>query len=374
MHDFVTLTIADVRRCTPGAIEVVFKLPDAARAVFAFRPGQHVNLRADIDGVEVRRSYSICSDPADVDLRIAIKRVHDGQFSNWAHAHLVPGQTIDVSPPAGRFALKPGDGEPRRLLAIAAGSGITPIISIVRHALRTEPLTRVALIYGNRTVEEILFRDELEDLKDRYLDRFTLINVLSRGDMTETPLLEGRIDGAKLKALAAGLAVNELAHVYLCGPGNLIKEARNTLFGLGVARERVHHEFFAAGGGAYRTEAATTAAAGTSEPQVAPQPPPQSAQQAPDGTEAVITLDGLVHRFKMRPGETVIEAALRAGIRVPYACRGGMCCTCRAQVLEGEAVMKINYSLEPWETGKGFVLTCQAVATSPRLVLDYDQM
>ena len=369
MHDFVTLTIADVRRRTPGAIEIVFMLPDALRSRFAFQPGQHVNLGADIDGLEVRRSYSICSDPADANLRIAIKRVDDGQFSNWAHANFVPGQTIGVSPPAGRFQLKPGDGEPRLLLAIAAGSGITPIISIVRHALRTEPLTRVAMIYGNRTVEEILFRDELEDLKDRYLDRFTLINVLSRGDMTETPLLEGRIDGAKLKALCAGLAVNELAHAYLCGPGNLIKDARNTLFGLGVARERVHHEFFAAGGGAYRA-AAATAAAVTSEPQLAPQHP----QPAPDAAEAVITLDGLLHRFKMRPGETVIEAALRAGIRVPYACRGGMCCTCRAQVLEGVAVMKVNYSLEPWETAKGFVLTCQAVATSPRLVLDYDQM
>lgn len=366
MHDFVTLTIADVKRVAPGAIEVVFKLPGDVHSIFTFRPGQHVNLRADIDGVEARRSYSICSDPADADLRIAIKRVQDGHFSNWAHAHLISGMAIDVSPPTGRFALKPGDGTPRHILGIAAGSGITPIISIVRHALLTEPATRVGLIYGNRKVEEILFRDELEDLKDRYLDRFTLINVLSRGDLTDTPLLEGRIDAAKLEALAAGLAVKELAHVYLCGPGSLIKNVRTALFGLGVARERVHHEFFAAGGGAYRTAATGDAAA---RPNAPARTPDSSAE-----TEVVATLDGLIHRFAIQPGETVIDAALRAGIRVPYACKGGMCCTCRAQVVSGEAVMKVNYSLEPWETAKGFVLTCQALARSPRLVLDYDQM
>lgn len=371
MHDFVKLTIAGVKQAAPGAIEVAFKLPEELRAAFAFRPGQHVNLRAGIDGVETRRSYSICSDPADADLRIAIKRVDGGHFSQWAHAHFVAGAAIDVSPPAGRFALKPGDGEARKILGIAAGSGITPVISIVRHALRTEPLTGVTLIYGNRTVEDILFRDELEDLKDRHLDRFTLINVLSRGDMTDTPLLEGRIDGAKLEALAAGLAVKELAHVYLCGPGSLIKDARNTLFGLGVPRDRVHHEFFAAGGGAYRATLQSGAVSGAA---AANPPAPEPATAAPAETEVVATLDGLVHRFPMRGEETVVDAALRAGIRVPYACKGGMCCTCRAQVLQGEAVMKLNYSLEAWEIEKGFVLTCQAVGRSPRLVLDYDQM
>ena len=362
MHDFVNLTIADVGRATPGAIVVRFKVPDSLRTNFAFRPGQHVNVRTEIGGEGIERSYSICSDPADPDLRIAIKRVDHGNFSVWAHESLAAGMTIDVAPPAGRFALAASDGFPRHLLGIAAGSGITPVISIVRHALRTEPHTRVTLIYGNRTIEQTLFCDELEDLKDVHLERFTLINVLSRGGMTETPLLEGRIDGAKLQALTAGFTLKDLAHAYLCGPGNLIKEARNTLFALGVPRERVHHEFFAAGGGAYR------AAAKQITPAV-----PQPAAAALD-TEMVVMLDGLKHRFTAKPGEAVIDAALRAGLRVPYACKGGMCCTCRAQVLEGKAVMKVNYSLETWEIEKGFVLTCQAVASTPRLVLDYDQM
>ena len=311
MHDFVGLTIAEVSRATPGAIVVRFAIPDNARAKFAFRPGQHVNVRAEVGGAMAERSYSICSDPADADIRIAIRCVDCGHFSVWANEQLVAGMTLDVAPPAGRFVLAPGDGSPRHLLAIAAGSGITPVISIVRHALRTEPATRLSLIYGNRTVEEMLFRDELEDLKDRHLERFTLINVLSRGDMTETPLLEGRIDGPKLQALAAAIPVQNLAHVYVCGPGSLIKEARNTLFALGVPRERVHHEFFAAGGGAYRA----TAQAAT--PRASPMGPelPPTLPGTGNSTDIVVTLDGLKHRFTAKPGEAVIDAALRAGIR-----------------------------------------------------------
>ena len=369
--EFVSLSIADVVRLTPGALGVTFAVPESLRARFAFRPGQHVNVRAVIGGAEVERCYSICSDPAGADFQIAIKRIGGGHFSDWANAKLTPGMTLAVAPPAGRFVLAPGQGAPRHVLAIAAGSGITPVMSMLRHALSTEPETRVTLIYGNRRQNEIIFREELEDLKDRHLDRFTLVHILSQGEMTDTPLLEGRIDGAKLRALAAGIPIRDLAHAYLCGPGSMIKETRNALFALGLPRERVHHEFFAAGGGAYRAKAA----ASTAEPAPGNQASPQSpVADAAESTEVVITLDGQRHRIVAQRGETVIDAALRAGLRVPYACKGGMCCTCRAKILEGEAVMRVNYSLEAWEIEQGFILTCQAVAGTPRLALDYDQM
>ena len=373
MHDFVTLTIADVGRLTPDALGVTFSIPESHRAQFAFRPGQHVNVRTMIGDAPVERSYSICSDPRDPMLGIAIKRIGGGHFSAWAHGNLAPGMSLEVAPPAGRFALAAGDGTPRHLLAIAAGSGITPIICMVRYALATEPATRVTLIYGNRTPEEIIFREELEDLKDRHLQQFTLLHILSRGEMTDTPLLEGRIDGAKLQALAASIPLRDLAHVYLCGPGSMIKETRTPLFSFGVPRDRVHHEFFAAGGGAYRSGAAQGVA------RVAPADRATPPSHGPDtstatGIEITLTLDGHRHRIIARPGETVIDAALRAGLRVPYACKGGMCCTCRAKILEGQAVMKVNYSLEAWEIEQGFTLTCQAVASTPRLALDYDQM
>jgi ring-1,2-phenylacetyl-CoA epoxidase subunit PaaE len=295
-------------------------------------------------------------------LRIAIKRVDGGYFSIWANQALAAGGIVDVMPPQGRFVLPESDGSARHVVAIAAGAGITPILAMVKYALLHEPRTSFTLVYGNRTPDTILFREELEDLKDRYLGRFTLLHVLSRNDESSTPLLEGRITGDKIKTLSEKLFKPEdVAHVFLCGPGSMIKETRNTLFALGFAREQVHHEFFAPGGGAFR------------KPQVADQAPPPAPTKV-EGTEVVAILDGLRHTFIVPRGGHVVDAALAAGIRVPYACKGGMCCTCRAKLVEGKAEMTTNYSLEPWEIERGFILTCQAVPKSDRLVLDYDQM
>ena len=253
MHDFHRLPIAKVKRETSEAISVSLHIPETLKAVFQFKPGQHLGVRALIEGEEQRRSYSICSGPGEANLRVAIKRIADGRFSHWANATLAPGGTLEAMPPAGRFVLPASTGEARHLLALAAGAGITPIIAMLKHAMANEPATSFTLIYGNRSPETILFREELEDLKDRHLGRFTLCNVLSRNDESSAPLLEGRITGAKVKALGSTLfKPDEIAHFYLCGPGSMIKETRNALFELGVARERVHHEFFAPGGGAYR--------------------------------------------------------------------------------------------------------------------------
>ena len=374
MHDFQSLEIAEVKRETPEAVSITFAIPEALRDAFRFTPGQHLPVRATIGGEEQRRTYSICSCPGDPRLRIAIKRVADGCFSKWANATLRAGSTLEVMPPAGRFVLAEGEGKPRHVVAFAAGAGITPIISMIQHALANEPATSFTLVYGNRTLESILFREELEDLKDRYLGRFTLLHVLSRNEESSAPLLEGRITGGKVTALAAKLfKPAEVAHVFLCGPGSMIKEARDALLALGVPRAKIHHEFFAPAGGARRTQAAQEVAKAPL-PQPSPQGERESASRSAQGTEAIAVLDGIRHRFIVPPGGHVVDAALAAGIRVPYSCKGGMCCTCRARLVEGQVEMTLNYSLEPWETERGFILTCQAVPKSDRLVVDYDQM
>ena len=372
MHDFQTLEIVTVRQETPEAISVTLAVPASLRAAYRFKPGQHLTLRTTLEGEEQRRTYSICCGPDDEHLRIAIKRVADGRFSNWANDTLKAGATLEAMPPTGRFVLPPGNGTPREVVAFAAGAGITPIMAMLKQALLTEPQTSFTLIYGNRAPQSILFREELEDLKDRYLGRFTLLHVLSHNEESSAPLLEGRITGEKVKAFAAALfKPAEVAHVFLCGPGSMIKEARDALLALGMPREKIHSEFFAPAGGAYSAKS------------VSPPPltPPRrgegdsaEASRGVAGTETVAILDGLRHRFVVPPGGRVVDAALAAGVRVPYSCKGGMCCTCRAKLVEGSAEMALNYSLEPWEIERGFILTCQAVPKSERLVLDYDQM
>jgi ring-1,2-phenylacetyl-CoA epoxidase subunit PaaE len=362
MTDFHRLTVMEIRRETDDAVSIGFAVPTQLREAFRYRPGQYLTLRTTTDGEEVRRTYSICSGPDDALLRIAVKRVPGGAMSNWINEVLRTDDSIDVMPPIGRFVLPPADTAPRHIVGFAAGSGITPIMSIVQHALRDDPTCRVTLVYGNRSVGSIIFRQALEDLKDRYLARFRLIHVLSRNDDVEAPMLQGRIDAEKVEHLIKSqLRAADVTHAFLCGPGSMIKDVRKALFDLGVPREQVHHEFFAAGGGAFRKPPPVQSAA-----------PPSPVEALPH--EIVAILDGTRHVFGMRDGEHVIDAALRAGVKVPYSCKGGMCCTCRARVVDGSVTMTMNYSLEPWEIEKGFVLTCQAVPTSPRLVLDYDAL
>lgn len=374
MHDFVTLEIANVRRETADAISVTLFVPDGLRELFRFKPGQHLPVRTSMDGEELRRTYSICSRVGEPGLRIAIKRVADGSFSNWANDTFAPGGKLEVMPPAGRFVLPLGDGTPRHVVAFAAGVGITPIIAMLGHALAHEPATSFTLIYGNRSPQSILFREELEDLKDRHLGRFTLVNVLSRNEESSAPLLEGRITADKVKALATTLfRPDEVAHAFLCGPGSMIKEVRTALLSLGVPREKVHHEFFAPVGGS-----ASPRLQDGVRPHGSPLTGGNVAAVGSDPMarrhEVIAILDGIRHRFTVPAGGHVVDAALAAGVRVPYSCKGGMCCTCRARLVEGKVEMTQNYSLEPWEMERGFVLTCQSVPKSDRLVLDYDQM
>ncbi len=353
---FHPLRIAAVHTETDDAISLSFDIPDALRPRFAYRPGQYLTLRTTLGGRDVRRSYSICSGLDDPALRVAIKRVDDGVFSGWAHQALAPGHTIDVLPPQGRFTVPIGPDIAQHILAVAAGSGITPVLSIVKTVLARQPRSRVTLLYGSRSTAQILFRDELEALKDQFMHRLSVTHVLSR-EQQDIPILNGRLDAAKITdLLPRPLPVLAL----LCGPGALIDAATEALAACGMARDSILAERFAP---AFERDG---------QPARATPPRPPAATNAVN--TATVIADGVSTRIPLTAGETVLDAALRAGLDLPYSCRAGMCSTCRARVTEGAVTMDVNYGLEPWETASGYVLTCQAHPTTPHVTVDYDHV
>jgi ring-1,2-phenylacetyl-CoA epoxidase subunit PaaE len=353
---FHHLRVADVRRETPDAVSIAFAVPSHLSPDFRFSAGQYLTLRRRIDGEEVRRSYSICSGPDDGELRIAVKRVDGGAFSMWVNSGIAAGDVLDVMTPTGRFGVAYAPDEARMHLAFAAGSGITPVLSIVRGLLGREPRSRVFLFYGNRSTADMLFRAELEELKDRYMERLSVFHVLSR-EQQDVPVLNGRLDAGKARLLLRYVVpVETVDHAFICGPAGMIDEIEATLLDLGLRPAQVHVErFISAFGG---------------KPRAKPTP---AHIEAPYATAALV-VDGRHAEVPVAEGESVLDAALRAGLDLPYACKGGMCSTCRARVLEGSTQMEVNFSLEPWELEAGFVLTCQARPTSPRVVVDYDQV
>lgn len=353
--EFHRLTVADVRRETPEAVSIAFAVPRELSDAYRFNPGQHLTLRTQVGGAEVRRSYSICTAPDDGELRVAVKKVDGGLFSTLANEGIKRGDEIDVMTPQGRFGVTLDPTAARTYVAIVAGSGITPVMSILRTVLTHEPKSRVVLIYGNRTTQSIIFREALEDVKDRFMGRFTVHHVLSR-EHQEIPVFDGRIDGAKLDTLLRTLPQGGVDHALLCGPGGLIEDGKAALMRFGLPADRIHFEYFSTDGSPIVTRARL--------------------EVAPDAEEAAvdILLNGARHTVPVRADETVVDAGLRAGLEMPYSCRGGMCCTCRAKVTTGEIRMDTNYSLEPWELEAGFVLTCQAHPVTAKVTLDYDQV
>jgi ring-1,2-phenylacetyl-CoA epoxidase subunit PaaE len=354
---FHSLAIVGVRRETPEAVSIAFGAPEALRDAFAFTCGQYLTLRATLDGEEQRRSYSICSGMDDGELRVAIKRVEGGRFSSFANAELRVGGKIDVMPPSGKFGVTPQPGAARRYVAFAAGSGITPILSIIKSVLAREPASHFTLFYGNRSAASIMFKDALEDLKDRAIGRLSVHHILSR-EAQDIALLNGRIDAAKAAALmrTVGL-VSAVDQVFLCGPVAMTAEIARALLAIGVAAQRIQTEVF-------------TPAEGAAPPH--PSAPPRETRA--DGAKLTLRIDGVTHAIAMRADETVLEAALRHGLDMPWSCRAGMCCTCRARLVEGVAAMDQNYSLEAWEMRAGFVLTCQLRPASAALTVDFDAM
>ena len=362
MSKFHTLTIRDIRRETPEAVSIAFELTDAMRDAFRFEQGQYLTLRTEIDGEDIRRSYSICTGEDEGELRVAVKEVEGGVFSTFANRALKTGDVLDVMAPMGRFGAASNAGSGTHAVFFAAGSGITPILSIIKTRLARDPDARMTLFYGNRNSATILFREALEDLKDRYLGRFSVHHVLSR-EAQEISLLSGRLSGEKIALLMKTLdpqmtrsgEINSIDDVYLCGPEEMSVEGRKVLEGLGIAAHRIHVELFA-----------------TSAPTAGDRKTPIKTGDV--GTPVTITLDGQSHAMHLHAGETILEAGERLGIDMPYSCRGGMCCTCRAKVIEGTANMELNFSLEPWEVAAGYVLTCQCRPTGDRLVVDFDQV
>ena len=355
---FHPLQIRDLRRETADAVSIAFSVPEALKETFAFTPGQYLTVRTVMDGEEVRRSYSISSGLDDGELRIAVKRVDGGAFSSFANAGLKPGDVVDVMPPMGRFTHAPAPAVKKTYVGFACGSGITPVISIIRTVLAREPESRFFLFYGNRATGSIIFREALEDLKDRHLDRLSVFHVLSR-ETQDISILNGRLDGDKAKLLIAAMVPGGVDEAFVCGPAGMLDSVEAALLASGLPRAAVHVERFTPADGAVAT---------------APRRPATViAAEAPKAV-ATIVVDGIRTDVPVAEGEAVIDAALRAGLDLPYSCKGGMCCTCRAKVTEGAVVMDVNYSLQPWELEAGFVLTCQAKPTTERVTVDYDAM
>jgi ring-1,2-phenylacetyl-CoA epoxidase subunit PaaE len=351
MPVFHPLRVTDVRRETADTVSVAFEVPDDLREAYVFSPGQHLTFRMPgPDGDEVRRSYSICSGLDDGDLRVAVKSLPGGVFGVYANERLAIGDVLDVMTPVGRFTTALDPANDKNYLGIAAGSGITPVISLIRSALGREPRSRFTLVYGNRGPSTVIFRDALEDLKDRHLDRLQIIHVFSR-EQQQVPLLNGRIDEEKLRQLAKSLLdVPSYDDVFICGPEDMTMTARDTLVSLGADAAHVHLELF-----------------GSHAPAT-----PRPHRETGDRRRITITVNGVTTDVEGHPDDTVLEAGELAGLDLPYSCRGGVCSTCRAKVLEGAVDMDNNYALEPWETDAGFVLTCQSHPTTGQVVVDYD--
>lgn len=354
---FHRLAVRDVKRETADAVSIAFAVPTELAEAYRFVPGQYLTLRATVDGEDMRRSYSICSAPDDDELRIAVKKVDNGLFSTWANSSINAGDEVAVMTPTGRFGQEKTTGDGRIHVGFAAGSGITPILSIIRGILKREPTSRFFLFYGNRSTDDILFRETLEELKDVFLSRVGVFHVLSKEEQ-DLPILNGRIDGAKVRLLLRSMIpAASIDQVFVCGPAGMIEDLEATLADLGVAREKIHIERFVS--------------ALDGRPRAQPVP---IAASAPPKNVAALIVDGKRRDVPVAEGEAILDAALRAGMDLPYACKGGMCSTCRAKVVEGKVEMALNYSLEPWEIAAGFVLTCQSHPLTDKVVIDYDQM
>lgn len=354
---FHPLRVAEVERLTDDAVAITFDVPDELRADYAFTQGQHLTLRTELDGVEVRRNYSICAPATSGRLRIAVKRLEGGLFSAHANSAIRPGDVVDVMTPTGRFSPRLDPATPRHYCAVVAGSGITPVLSILATVLEVEPASEFTLVYGNRTTSSVMFLDELADLKDRYPARLRIINVLSR-EPQEVELFSGRIDAAKLRRLMDVLVPPRMVDEwFLCGPFAMVEEARATLLAAGVDPAHVHLELFHVEGEAPR------------ETPVAADP-----ARSEGSSSVTVTLDGRASTFDMpRGGQRILDAALAVRSDAPYACKGGVCGTCRALLVSGEVEMDRNYALERDELDAGFVLACQSRPVSDEVVLDFDQ-
>ena len=357
---FYSLTVAAVEPETDQAIKVSFSVPQDLENIFKYHQGQYLTLQAKVNGEPLRRSYSICSGINDESMQVAIKRVEGGLFSNFANDSLKPGVTLEVMPPQGSFYTQLDPAQARNYLFISAGSGITPVVSNVKSILEQEPKSRVTLLFGNQRTSTIMFRETLSFLKNRYMDRFHWVNILSREDQG-ADVLNGRLNNRKGAELNRQLIkLGSYDEYFICGPESMISEVSRGLRGVGVDEAHIHYELFAASAEDARA--------------VVEKHHARAKAYAGKLSQVTVIMDGRGSQFGLSAdGENVLDAGLNQGLDLPYSCKGGVCSTCKAKLIEGRVDMDITHGLEPGEIEQGFILTCQAHPISDKVVVDFDQ-
>ena len=353
---FHKLKVREVKIETPDCVSIAFNVPEHLQTEFLFEQGQNITVKKEIDGEEIRRSYSICSAPFEKELRVAVKKVDGGKFSTYANSLLKTGDTLDVLPPTGKFNTILQTTNNKQYLAFAAGSGITPVISIIKTTLQTEPASRFTLVFGNRGRHSIIFFEELEALKNKYLNRFNFINVLSR-EKTDAPINFGRIDANKLTELNKLIDYKNTDEFFICGPEEMIFCVKEFLEASGIEQKRIHFELFTTPGQKLSAVVSRQSSSHESGPK----------------SKITVKLDGRSFDFDLGfNSENILDAALKQGADLPFACKGGVCCTCKAKLLEGEVEMDVNWGLEQEEVEQGYILTCQSHPTTEKVVVDFD--
>ncbi|MDB5232939.1 MAG: phenylacetate-CoA oxygenase/reductase, PaaK subunit [Chitinophagaceae bacterium] len=355
MLHFYPVTIIEISKELPDCISVLFDVPSSLHEIFKYKAGQYLTLKTHIDGEEVRRNYSLCSSPLENEWRVAIKKVEGGLFSTFANEQLKPGDIIEVMPPMGSFHTEIKDGNKKNYVAIAAGSGITPVLSIIKTVLKKEKESSCTLVYGNRTHQSIIFKEELEGLKNMYMDRFRIIHILSR-EITDATINSGRIDAGKCESLFTKFLSLNADEFFICGPESMIFCVKDFLIAKGVERNKIHFELFTVPG--HKTSHIE-----------------HKIVVHPEGPKSKITIiqDGRTFDFELAfDDQNILDAALHYGADLPYSCKGGVCSTCRARLMHGEVEMEANYALEPDEVKAGIILTCQSHPKSEKVVVNFD--
>jgi len=355
MSKFETVSVKEVRQETADCVSIAFDIPVALQTAFAFKQGQYITIKTTINGEEIRRSYSICSSPTDNELRVAVKKVPGGVFSTWANEGLKAGMQLELMPPLGKFYTELNTEAKKQYVAFASGSGITPILSIIKTTLITEPLSRFTLVYGNRNRHSIIFKEALESLKNKFMGRFSIVYILSR-EKTDAPIHFGRIDHEKFQQLCNTiLQPSTIDEYFLCGPEEMIFAVKKALEDSGVDNKKIHFELFTTGAKVKKASNQIS----------------HSKQEVK--SHITVKQDGVTFEFDLGfEGESILDAALKHGADLPFACKGGVCCTCKAKLIEGEVDMDVNYGLEQEEIEHGFILTCQSHPRTENVLIDFD--
>jgi ring-1,2-phenylacetyl-CoA epoxidase subunit PaaE len=353
---FYPLTIKNIERQTRNAVAIELDVPEELKSIFTYLPGQYLTFKQEIEGEEIRRNYSLCCSPLEDKWCVAVKKVPGGLFSTLANEKLKPGDTLWVMPPMGNFSPALNATHQKNYLAIAAGSGITPILSIIATTLATEPFSQFTLVYGNQSRSSIIFKEELEALKNKYINRLSIYHILSR-EKTDAVLNYGRIDAAKCEELFPKLIdLAKVDEVFLCGPMEMSQGLKQTFITRGMDEKKIHLELFTTGTAKTGRKLSTIADSDDS---------PKS--------KVTIMLDGRESSFELAyDSDSILDAGIHEGLELPFACKGGMCCTCKAKLLKGEVEMEVHYGLEHDEIVAGYILTCQSHPKTAEVVVDYD--